>query len=91
MTKGKVTKIIDGDTFKVQGGKAIRLSNVRAPELGTKGGAKARNELKERIGGKTVSYNTVGKSYGRDVADVKAGGKSVNQAMRNKGYTKKGK
>ena len=91
MAKGKVTRVIDGDTFKVQGSKAIRLSNVRASELGTKGGTKARNELKERIGGKTVSYNTVGKSYGRDVANVKMAGKSVNQAMRNKGYTKKGK
>ena len=91
MAKGKVTRVIDGDTFKVQGGKAIRLASVRAPELGTKGGAKARNELKERIGGKTVSYNTVGKSYGRDVANVKVACKSVNQAMRNKGYTKKGK
>ena len=91
MAKGKVTRVIDGDTFKVQGGKAIRLANVSAPELGTKGGAKARNELKERIGGKTVSYNTVGKSYRRDVANVKVAGKSVNQAMRNKGYIKKGK
>ena len=91
MVRGKVAKIVDGDTFKVKGGKAIRLANVRAPEMGTKGGAKARNELKEYIGGKTVSYNTVGKSYRRDVANVKVAGKSVNQAMRNKGYTKKGK
>jgi len=91
MAKAKVTRIIDGDTFKVQGGKAIRLANVRAPELGTTGGAKARNELNERIGGKTISYNTVGKSYGRDVANVKVAGKSVNQTMRNKGYTNKGK
>lgn len=91
MAKGKVTKVIDGDTFKIQGGKSIRLSNVRAPELGTKGGAKARNELQNKIGGKTISYQTVGKSYGRDVANVKIAGKSVNQVMRNKGYTNKGK
>ena len=91
MTKGKVTRVIDGDTFKVQEGKAIRLANVKAPELGTKGGAKARNELKTQIDGKTVTYKTVGKSYGRDVANVKVAGKSVNQTMRNKGYTKKGK
>ena len=91
MPKGKVTKVIDGDTFKVQGGKAIRLANVRAPELGTKGGAKARNELSAKVGGKTVTYKPVGKSYGRTVADVKLAGKSVNQVMRNKGYTKKGK
>lgn len=91
MVKGKVTKVIDGDTFRIQGGKSIRLSNVRAPELGTKGGAKARNELQNVLGGKTISYETVGKSYGRDVAKVKIVGKSVNQTMRNKGYTNKGR
>lgn len=91
MTKGKVTRIIDGDTFKIQGGKAIRLANVSAPELGTKGGAKAKNELKGLLCGKIVSYNTKGKSYGRDVANVKIASRSVNQVMRNKGYTTKGK
>ena len=91
MTRAKVTKVIDGDTFRVKGGKNIRLSNVRAPELGTKGGAKAKQELNSLISKKTVNYNTVGKSYGREVANVRVGGKLVNQAMRNKGYTQKGK
>ena len=91
MSKGKVTKIIDGDTFKISGGKSVRLSNVRDPEIGTRGGAKAKAELSNTISGKTVTFNTVGKSYGRDVANVKVGGKSVNQVMRNKGYTNKGK
>ena len=91
MAKGKVAKVIDGDTFKIKGGKAIRLSKVDAPELGTRGGAKARNELEKEIGGKTIIYKTVGKSYGRDVATVTIRGKSVNQTMRNKGYTVKKK
>ncbi len=91
MSKGKVTKVIDGDTFKIKGGKAIRLANVKAPEMGTKGGAKARNELQDLIGGKTINYDKIGKSYGRHVANVKIAGKSVNQTMRNKGYTNKGK
>jgi endonuclease YncB( thermonuclease family) len=63
---------------------------VRAPEIGSKGGAKARNDLEGLIGGKTISYDVVGKSYGRNVANVKIGGKSVNQGMRNKGYRNKG-
>ena len=91
MAKGKVSRVIDGDTFRITGGKSIRLANVNAPELGTRGGAKARNELKTVIGGKTVSYRAVTKSYGRTVANVKVGAKSVNQVMRNKGYTNKGK
>ncbi len=91
MAKGKVAKIIDGDTFKIQGGKSVRLANVRAPEIGTKGGAKARNDLSSLIEGKTVSYDEKGTSYNRTVANVKVAGKSVNQVMRNKGYTNKGK
>lgn len=91
MAKARVKNVIDGDTFIIQGSKAIRLSNVRAPEIGTKGGSKAKSDLQNIIGGKTISYNTIGKSYGRDVANVKVAGKSVNQIMRNKGYTKKGK
>lgn len=91
MPKGKVTRVIDGDTFKIKGGKSIRLENVKAPELGTKGGAKARNDLQTAIGGKTITYNVVAKSYRRDVANVKIAGKSVNQVMRNKGYKNKGK
>lgn len=91
MAKGKVSKVIDGDTFKIQSGKSIRLSKVRAPELGTKGGAKARNELSRLIEGETVSYDEKGTSYGRIVANVKVTGKSVNQVMRNKGYTDKGR
>ena len=91
MPKNKVTKVIDGDTFRIRGGRSIRLANVSAPELGTKGGVKARNELRNVIGGKTISYKTVAKSYGRAVANVKISGKSVNQVMRNKGYTKKGR
>ena len=88
MPKAKVTKVIDGDTFKIKGGKPIRLANVDAPELGTKGGAKARDELQNVIGGKTVSYNPLAKSYGRTVANVKIGPKSVNQIMRNKVNTR---
>lgn len=91
MPRRKVTGIRDGDTFRVSGGKIIRLANVRAPEKGTKGGAKARADLKKMIGGKTVSYDPKAMSYGRIVANVKVGSKSVNQAMRGKGYTNKGR
>ena len=91
MTKGKVKEVIDGDTFSIKGGPTIRLANVRAPETGSKGGAAAKRALESAVGGKTISYETVGSSYGREVANVKVAGKSVNQGMRNKGYTNKGK
>lgn len=91
MSSGKVTKVLDGDTFKIRGGTTIRLANVRAPENGTKGAAEARHTLEDIIEGKTVTYQQVGTSYNREVANVKVGGKSVNQVMRNKGYTNKGR
>jgi len=83
MPKGKVTKVIDGDTLKIRN-KSIRLANVDAPEMGSKWGAWSKNQLKDIVQNKTVSYKPVAKSYGRVVAEVKLRGKSVNQAMRNK-------
>ena len=83
MPKGRVTKVIDGDTIKIPR-KTVRLANVDAPELGTKGGIKAKSQLKDMVQGKTITYKPVGESYGRVVAQVKVRGKSVNQAMRNK-------
>lgn len=86
MSKGKVSQVRDGDTIKIAYGPWIRLANVDAPELRTKGGAVAKQELAKLVAGKTVTFNEVGKSYGRVVADVKIGGKDVNAAMRKKGY-----
>jgi len=86
MPKGKVSKVVDGDTFKISKGPYVRLANVDAPEMSRKGGAQAKHELEDIIDGKTVNYNPVGKSYGRTVADVNIGGKSVNSSMRRKGY-----
>lgn len=86
MPKGKVSQVKDGDTFKIARGPWIRLEGVDAPEIGTKGGAKARDELKDMIEKKTVTYDPVSKSYGRIVAKVKVGGKSVNTTMKRKGY-----
>ena len=86
MPKGKVSQVKDGDTLKISRGPWIRLEGVNAPELGAKGGAKARDELRNLVENKTVIYESVGKSYGRTVAEVKVGGKSVNNAMKRKGY-----
>ncbi len=84
--KERVTKVIDGDTFKTASRKnPIRLANVDAPEKGTRGGAAATNALKELIQGETVSVDTVARDrYGRSVANVKVGRRSVNKAMKEK-------
>ena len=89
MQRVKVTKVIDGDTFRIKGSKFIRIANIDTPEKGRAGSAAATNALKELINGKTITINPVGKSYGRIVADkIKVGKISVEQRMRK--FNKKG-
>lgn len=84
--KETVKRVIDGDTFRTSSRKrSVRLANVNAPEKGTRGSTKATQELKKLIQGKKVEVNPIARdSYGRAVANVKVGGKSVNTAMNKK-------
>jgi len=84
--KERVTRIVDGDTFMTASRKkAVRLANVDAPEKGQPGGAAATKKLSKLISNKTVLIETVARdSYGRSVANVKLGRRSVNKAMRPK-------
>ena len=84
--KEKVTRVIDGDTFRTASRKnPVRLANVDAPEKGERGGTAATKALRGLIGGETVSIDTVARdTYGRSVAKVKVGGRSVNKAMNDK-------
>lgn len=91
--KERVTRIIDGDTFMTSSRKRpIRLANVDAPEKGRKGGASATSALRTMISGETVSVETVAHDkYGRAVAKVKVGRRSVNKAMRERTAKRKRK
>ena len=82
--KEKVTHVIDGDTFETASRKRpVRLANVNAPEKGEKGGTTATKALNGFIAGETVTIDTVTRDkYGRSVANVKVGTRSVNKAMR---------
>lgn len=84
--KETVTRVIDGDTICTSvRKKPVRLANVNAPENGTKGGGNATQELKKLVQGQKVEVNTVARDvYGRAVAKVNLGGKSVNNAMNKK-------
>ena len=82
-TGERVTRVIDGDTFETAMG-SVRLAGVNAPELGSQKGQKAKRDLEGMIGGKTVSIEVVGYSYGRRVAEVKIGSWSINKAMKSK-------
>jgi len=78
--------VIDGNTFETASHKnPVRLANVDAPEKGQPGAAKATAALRNLIQGEEVTVDTVARDkYGRSVAKVKARGKSVNRAIRNK-------
>ncbi|MBL7153565.1 MAG: thermonuclease family protein [Phycisphaerae bacterium] len=84
--KETVTRVIDGDTFLTKSRKrSVRLADVNAPERGRKGSSKATQELKKLIQGKKVEVNTVARDvFGRAVANVKVGKKSVNRVMAKK-------
>ena len=84
--KERVTRVIDGDTFKTANRKnSVRLANVDAPEKGKPGGAAATERLRRQIEGKEVRIETKARdSYGRSVANVYIGNKSVNKQVRSK-------
>ena len=84
--KETVTRVIDGDTFLTKSRKrSVRLADVDAPERGKSGSVKATQKLKRLIQGKKVEVQTVARDvFGRAVAKVKVGNKSVNRAMSKK-------
>jgi len=86
--KEKVTRVIDGDTFMTGSRKnPVRLANVNAPEKGSRGAAAATQALRDLVLGQTVSVDTVARDkYRRSVAKVQVDNRSVNAAMRRKGY-----
>jgi len=85
--KERVTRVIDGDTFKTASRKhPVRLGGIDTPEKGQPGYAAAKDALSRLIGGKTVEIDTQARdSFGRSVANLKVGGRSVNRAMRKHG------
>ena len=84
--KEKVTRVIDGDTFKTAGRKKpVRLANVDAPEKGERGAGKARDALSKLIQGEEVRIDTKARDkYGRAVANVYVGRESINKRMQKK-------
>jgi endonuclease YncB( thermonuclease family) len=88
LRKEMVTRVIDGDTFITGSRKnPIRLANVNAPEKGSREAGAATQALRNLIHCQTVAVETGARDkYGRSVAKVRVGNRSVNAAMRRKGY-----
>ncbi len=82
--KETVSGVIDGDSFTTKDRKnPVRLANVDTPEKGQSGYDSATKALRRMISRKEVSIDTKARDhYGRSVANVKVGIKSVNKAMK---------
>lgn len=84
MRKEKVIRVIDGDTFETNRRKhPVRLANVDTSEKREKGYQKAKDALKKLVEGEYVAVETKARDkYGRAVANVRLGRKSVNKQMK---------
>ena len=82
----KVTRVIDGDTFKVspnwewgdKTGDTVRAAGYDTPEEGEAGYEAAKNKLKNLIEGEEVELkNAIDLTYGRLLCDVIFDGKNL--------------
>ena len=78
----------DGDTFRTALNNWIRLARYNAPEEGKPNYANAKNLLSNLILNKQITYEKVGVSYDRIVAEVWQGGNNINNIMIDSGYLK---
>lgn len=77
MSRIKVKKIIDGDTFQDTRNRFFRLAEVNAPEKKKRGYKKAKEALTKFIDGEELIVKEVGKSYNRKVVEARKPGEKV--------------
>ena len=79
MPRGKVKRIIDGDTLQLRGGEYVRVAGLDAPELQRRGGMAAKRRLQSKMPrGKQIGLSMpVAKPYGRVVRRVTVNQKDV--------------
>ena len=83
---GTIRYVTDGDTFRLESGERIRIAGIDAAET-QRGNAKCARELvigaaaKRRaialLKGRAVTFERVGRSYNRTVADVRLDGRDL--------------
>lgn len=85
----KVERIIDGDTFIIEGNRQIRLMSVNAPEVGLCGSDQATIKLTELISGKKVQLKgEINDHYGRFLALVYVDDVLINEQMILSGWAR---
>lgn len=81
-----VASVHDGDTLKLSDGRTVRLQGIDAPELSQPYGKESRALLAKLTRKKKVLFLSHGKDrYGRTVAEIFVGKKSVNKSMVGRG------
>jgi len=86
---GKVTEVIDGDTFKTGKGETVRLLGINAPEMADPGGDIAKDYLTMLILNKNVHLEkdlSDKDDYSRILRYVHLGNKLINGEMVRTGY-----
>ena len=85
----KVERIIDGDTFIIEGNRQIRLMSVNSPEVGLCGSQQATEKLTELISGKKVRLEgEINDHFGRFLALVYINDQLVNEQMILSGWAR---
>jgi micrococcal nuclease len=84
-----VTRVLDGDTFRVRPDRRVRLANLDAPELGNCFGPESKAHLEKLITGREVEIVPVkNDAYGRILGFVYLGDEFINEAMARRGWGK---
>ena len=89
ITSAIVSKVIDGDTIKLQNGERVRLLGINTPEMGQPYYEEATNRLKELIEGKTITLEKDIEDkdqYGRLLRHIYIDDTFVNLEMVREGY-----
>ena len=82
----KCMHVEDGDTFRTDTDVWIRLARVHAPDRGELGFGAVKIILTNKIGHTYISYEQVGASYNRIVAEVWKNVENINNYMIEMGY-----
>jgi endonuclease YncB( thermonuclease family) len=87
---GRVTKVLDGDSFRVRHGRTItniRLYGIDTPEYGQTGWQRAKQKTSALVKGARVSIQPMDVDrYGRTVALVSIGGQLLNAELVRGGW-----
>ena len=92
MYTARVSHVFDGDTLWVQpsgGGRTrkLRILGIDAPEICQNGGVAARDALRQRLSGQTVTVHEHRRdTYGRPLVDVALGNQDIAAWMVQQGW-----